>query len=359
MEPAAGERASSRPPGETGSREPPVRVENLVKRYGGEGGVEAVSGVDFEIERGTAVGILGPNGAGKTTTIKCLLGLIIPTAGEARVAGIDVQERPDLAYRKVGATLEGARNMYWRLTVMENLDFFAALAGKDPRDRRERHEELLEQFGIPEKADTVVRELSRGQKQKAALACTLARNADVLFLDEPTLGLDIESSVELRNELRSLVEEGESTVVLSSHDMDVIEDVCDRVIILNDGEIIADDTVENLLHLFDTRRYEITVSGDVPTTLRNELGAEFDADGFETHRNRTRFGASVTGDEFYDLVDQLREASLSVESFDTADADLEKVFLRITGGGTDEAAGGDESDSQDRPVDARTGGAGR
>lgn len=297
--------------------DPVVSVDGLAKQYGGEDGVEAVKGVDFEIGRGTAVGILGPNGAGKTTTIKCMLGLIVPTAGETRIDGLDVQEDSKTVYQRIGATFEGARNVYWRLSVKENLDFFAALAGNDPRERQERHEQLLSQFGLTEKTDTVVRELSRGQKQKTALACALARDADFLFLDEPTLGLDVESSIELRKELKRLVKEDDTTVMVSSHDMDVIEDVCDRVVIINDGEVVTDDTVDNLIDVFDTKQYEIGVTGELPDRLRRELQSRFDVEAFETHSDITRFVASVSDGGLYNLVGLLDEAPVSIDSVET------------------------------------------
>jgi len=326
------ERAAEREPaGEDPAADRAVVVEDLQKTYGdGEDAVRAVDGLSFEVESGTAVGLLGPNGAGKTTTIKSLLGLVVPTAGRARIAGVDVHADPAAAYRRIGAMLEGARNDYWRLTVRENLRFFAALAGRRPDAVADRHDELLEQFDLREKADTAVRELSRGQKQKVALAATLARDAEVAFLDEPTLGLDVESSLELRRELRSLVEDEGVTLLVSSHDMDVIEDVCDRAIIMNEGEVVADDSVENLLSLFRSQTYQVTVDGSLPGRARDRLRERFDADEFDRRGGRERFVVSVTADEFYDLTDVLRDAGATVDSFDAVEPDLEEVFLRLT-----------------------------
>ncbi|MEF8831101.1 MAG: ABC transporter ATP-binding protein [Halobacteriales archaeon] len=316
---------------DAGARPPAVAVEGLRKVYGsGEDTVTAVGGVDFEIEPGTAVGLLGPNGAGKTTTIKSLLGLVVPTEGRARVAGVDVAERPAEAYRHVGAMLEGARNTYWRLTVRENLQFFAALSGQRPSTVRERHDELLERFDLAGKADTAVRELSRGMQQKVSLASTLAREAEVAFLDEPTLGLDVESSLELRRELRRLVEDEGLTVVVSSHDMDVIEHVCDRVVIMSEGEVIADDRVEELLDLFHTQTYEVTVESGLSPGVRDHLGAEYGAEAFEAVSDRERFAVSVTGNEFYALIEDMRAAGLTVHEFDAVEPDLEDVFLDLT-----------------------------
>jgi len=307
-----------------------VSVDSLVKTYGNENdGVTAVDGISFNISKGTAVGILGPNGAGKTTTIKCLLGLVIPTSGSIQIAGTNVSKSPKKVYRHVGATFEGARNIYWRLTVMENIEFFSTIAGQDPRKHKQRYKKLLDQFGILEKKDTVARELSRGQKQKAALVCTLARDAEFLFMDEPTLGLDVASSSELRSKLRMLVEERNKAVVLSSHDMDVVEEVCDRVLILHEGKIIADKLVEEILGFFETTGYEIDVSGEISMSVKRNLAAKYEAKSFSENGSATRFKVTVTGDEFYRLIDDLRDAQLSIGSINALEDDLEDTFLKI------------------------------
>jgi ABC-2 type transport system ATP-binding protein len=327
-----GEPSSINSNSETGNDEKPaVAVENLRKVYGNEeDGTVAIKNVSLEIESGTAVGLLGPNGAGKTTTIKSLLGLVIPTRGHASVCGFDVIKNPDAAYHHVGAMLEGARNTYWRLTVRENLRFFAALAGQQPSAVQERHDELLKQFDLVDKADTPVRELSRGMKQKVSLASTLARDAKVAILDEPTLGLDVESSIELRRELRQLVDKTGLTVILSSHDMDVIEHVCDRIIIMSDGKVIADDSVDELLDVFQTQTYEVTVDGKVSSKIREQLAEVHGAESFDVVDNREQFNVSVTNEEFYSFIDNLRNAGLTVYRLDAVEPDLEDIFLELT-----------------------------
>ncbi len=307
---------------------PAIEVDSLTKRYDS---VTAIEDISFTIDSGELVGILGPNGAGKTTLIKSILGLVVPSSGNVRIAGIDARERPRRVYRHVGAMLEGARNVYWRLTVRENLAFFGALGGQDPDAARDRHDRLLEQFGLADKADVPVNDLSRGQKQKVSLASTLARGTDVVFLDEPTLGLDVEASLELRRELSRLAEEEAITVVLSSHDMDVVEDVCDRVVILSDGGIIADDAVDDLVSVFDTKAYRITVNGSVPEEVRASLTSSFHADGFEAVGDQTRFEVRVDGDTtLYQVTDALREPGLELVDIDRHDPDLEEVFLDVT-----------------------------
>ena len=180
-------------PSET--REVAVSVSGLTKRFGDRAeAITAVDTVTFDVERGSIVGLLGPNGAGKTTLIKSILGMVLPDDGSVRIRGVDVHDDPRRAYASVDAMLEGARNDYWRLTVRENLRYFATVSGVDPDSVVDRHERLLEQLELTEKADVAVRDLSRGMKQKVSLASVLTGGAEVVFLDEQTLGLDIESS---------------------------------------------------------------------------------------------------------------------------------------------------------------------
>lgn len=306
-----------------------VSVRNLTKVYGGE--IRAVDDVSFDIERGSVVGLLGPNGAGKTTCMKSILGLITPSSGTVTVSGFDIQENPKRGYQHVGAVLEGARNIYWRFTVRENLEFFGSIAGHRPSEMRDRHDEVLEQFGLRDKADVQVNNLSRGMKQKATLACTLSRNVDVALLDEPTLGLDIESSVELQRELRRLADQNSMTLIISSHDMDVIERICDRVIIMSDGNIITDDTVKNLVDVFQAQTYRITVEGSLTESIKTTLADDFNATDWSQVDERTYFSAPLTdGAEMKNLLETLLDADYHVGAIDTVETDLEEVFLELT-----------------------------
>ncbi|SEW00053.1 ABC transporter ATP-binding protein [Halobacterium jilantaiense] len=328
--------SSSTPSPET---ETVLAVDDLRKTYGdGEDAVTAVDGVSLEVDRGEVVGVLGPNGAGKTTTIKSILGLVVPSSGSVEIAGVDADDDPRGVYRHVGAMLEGARNVYWKLTVRENLEFFAALGGNDPDAARSRHDKLLDQFNLAEKADDAVNELSRGQKQKVSLAATLARGTDVVFLDEPTLGLDIEASLELRRELRRLADEDDITVVLSSHDMDVVEDVCDRVVILSDGRVIADDSVEELVGVLETQAYRVVAAGQLPGELRSRLVRDYRVENFEVLDDRTRFDVTLGDDDsLHGVLGVLDHAGHDLLDVDGLEPDLEDVFLDVTG----RASGGD------------------
>jgi ABC-2 type transport system ATP-binding protein len=311
--------------------DPAVEVDNLVKTYGdGDDAVTAVDGVSLEIERGSIVGILGENGAGKTTLIKSIFGMISPDSGQITVASESVGRHPTAVYGRAAAVLEGARNIYWRLTVEENLAFFARLGGYSPDEQRAYHDELLEKLDMADRRDTVVNELSRGMKQKVSLATILARRPEVLFLDEPTLGLDVESSVELRTEIRRLVTERDMTVLVSSHDMDVIEKICDRVVILRDGRVVADDTVKNLLSSFEGNRLQI-VTKETPEGLRDRLVEHHEIESWTRRDDRVRATFSVADDaEIHELLGRVVETDCRLADLQTEQTDFEDVFLRVT-----------------------------
>jgi ABC-2 type transport system ATP-binding protein len=332
-DPSDGNLQSSRSPSEKtadGEREVAVAVENLRKQFGdGEDAVTAVDGVSVEIASGSIVGLLGPNGAGKTTLIKSILGMILPDEGTVELDGIDLREYPRTAYSRVDAMLEGARNDYWRLTVRENLRYFATISGVDPNAVEEQHERLLEQLELADKVDEPVRDLSRGMKQKVSLASVLAGGAEVVFLDEPTLGLDVESSRVLQTELRRLATEQGITVILSSHNMDVIETVCDRVLIMSDGSIVADDSVNELLRSADSYGVRV-VSGDFDDEIVDALRGEFAVSAVDSLSPGARVEVATNGDEVYELMDFLREHGVTPERIMTVEPDLEDLFLDLT-----------------------------
>ena len=314
----------------TNAGTPAVAVEDLRTTFGsGADAVTAVDGVSLSIESGAIVGILGPNGAGKTTLIKSILGMVLPDEGTVQIDGIDARNAPRTAYSHVDAMLEGARNDYWRLTVRENLRYFATISGVDPDSVADRHDRLLDRLELTEKADVAVRDLSRGMKQKVSLASVLAGGADVVFLDEPTLGLDVESSRTLQRELRRLATEEELTVILSSHDMDVVQTVCDRVIVMADGRIVADDSVEALLRTDDDHTIRIT-SPDLDESLRAELRDRFTITAAEQRPVGGYVQVRADSDELYALMAYLRNRDVTLDDVATVTPDLEDVFVELT-----------------------------
>ena len=312
---------------------PAIRITGISKSFFSNGTeIKAVDDISFEIEQGSIVGLLGPNGAGKTTIIKSMLGLVIPDSGEVEIMGIDVRSSPNRAYEQVGAILEGARNTYWRLTVRENLRFFAGLGGQLSPEVEERHNRLMKQLGLTEKADTTVNKLSRGMKQKVSLASTLAGSANVVIMDEPTLGLDVQSSGELQDELRRLAEEQNITILLSSHDMDVVQTVCDDVIVVQDGRLLAHAGVDELLRRFQARRYQLTIDAPVDPELCLELKNTYEAE-ISQHGSVANFGVDVDGiADLQELLEAVRLSDQSLRGIQVVGRDLESIFVSMIEG---------------------------
>ncbi len=311
--------------------EPIVAVQELSKTYGSRRGtVVALDHVSFAIQRGEVVGLLGPNGAGKSTAIKCLCTLVRPTGGRVTIAGFDALTHPRRALEKIAAVLEGNRNIYWRLSPRENLEFFSGLQGIPTRRVRPYIDELIDLFDLGAKARVSARMLSRGMQQKLAVACSLVKQTEILLLDEPTLGLDVETSHELRQALKDMARRGERTVLLSTHDMNVVQDVCDRVIIINEGRVVTDDRVANLLSLFRARAYRFRLEERLPDPVRRTLEARFELLHVRHTDHTTEFEVELLRTEgLYDLMDILRAGGCVVESIDRQDPDLEEIFLTI------------------------------
>ncbi len=307
-----------------------LRVENLTKVYRThKREIHAVNGISFDVKEGEIVGILGPNGAGKTTTIKSILGLLIPDDGKIYINGRNVGVFDRWIYKLIAAVLEGSRNIYWRLTVKENLEFFAGLQGLSPREVKDQIEYLLDKFGLLSRIDSQVRTLSRGMKQKVAVASAFIRRTPILFLDEPTLGMDVQSSIELRKTLKELVANDGRTMLLSSHDMKVVEEVCERVIILKNGKIIANGKIEKLKALFKTSAYEVSYEGEIPDELKKKLEENF----LNVHFGNMRFNVELKDDSrIYDLMELLKMYNVRIKSIKSVEPDFERVYIELVKG---------------------------
>jgi ABC-2 type transport system ATP-binding protein len=309
-----------------------LAVDGLTKSYRSRtrGEVRALEDVSFSVEAGEIVGLLGANGAGKTTTIKSVCGLVTPSGGAITVNGVDALKSRRAAARHLTAVLEGNRTVYWRLNVRENLEYFAALRGLRARDVRDQIDGLVARFNLVDKAETPALQLSRGMQQKLALACAVLPRTPLLLLDEPTLGLDVETSHELRGYLRGLAADDGRAIVLSSHDMQVVRDVCDRVVIINDGRVVADETIDGLVKLFTARACRVTLEVPIDPASRELLAQQFEGVRFvddTTIETVLRDGAA-----FYELFDTLRAHGCEIDAVDTVEPNLEEIFLTIVKG---------------------------
>src|SRR5438094_8615498 len=207
--------------------------------------VEAVRGVSFAVERGELFGLLGPNGAGKTTTIKMLITLLIPTSGEARVLGHDVVKDAREVRKQIGYVFGGEKGLYERLSALDNLRYFAELYAVEPRRQRQRINELLELVGLQGREKERVEGYSRGMRQRLHIARGLLHDPPVVFLDEPTIGVDPVGARELRATVEALAAAGK-TILLTTHYMFEADALCDRLAVIANGRIVAEGTPAEL-----------------------------------------------------------------------------------------------------------------
>jgi ABC-2 type transport system ATP-binding protein len=304
-----------------------LEVNQLYKSYHKRGQrVTAVSDVSFQLDGGQILGFLGPNGAGKTTTIKMIAGLIAPDDGDATIAGESVTHNGQRAIRHVGAVLEGSRNLYWRLSPLENLEYWAGLRGVGKREARIRAKDLLERFELSGKMNQTVQQLSRGMQQKVAICTALIHQPKLLLLDEPTLGLDLESSDRIQALVQTLVREQNIGVVLTTHQMDVAQTLSHRIAIISAGEIVLEGQTRDVLNRFTGNAYLVELGQKPEARVRLKL--EADGAVFESERS---FRITVANPEdLYIVLKAIEPAPILRIVQDTAD--LGRVFRHYVGG---------------------------
>ncbi|MCA6214340.1 ABC transporter ATP-binding protein [Thermococcus bergensis] len=293
--------------------------------------VDAVKGISFKVKKGELFGLLGPNGAGKTTTIKMLTTLLEPTEGEAKILGYDIRKDAREIRKRINLVAEGERTLYWRLSAYENLKYFARIYYVPKREEKERIEELLRLVGLWERKDDLVMNYSRGMKQRLAIAKALINDPEVLFLDEPTLGLDVQSSIFVREFIRKLVDEKGKTVLLTTHYMVEAEQLCDRIAIIDHGKIIALDTPDGLKKLVkDEDVVEIRLKWEGTFDSLPWRMAVVDED---SERGIITLRGQVDEEELPKLVEWLVKKGAKIISVEQKEPTLEDVFIKLTGRG--------------------------
>ncbi|MAF52454.1 MAG: ABC transporter [Chloroflexi bacterium] len=309
---------------------PAIEIDQLTKVFGrGAKSETAVDRVSMQIRSGEIVGFLGPNGAGKTTTIKMICGLVTPISGSIKVHGYDLRRQRKHATRRIGAVLEGARNVYWRLSAWQNLLYFGRLKGVPRRQITPIAERLLRTLELWDRRDERIRHFSRGMQQKVAIACALVSDPPVLLLDEPTLGLDVEASRAVKDIVRRLAQEEGKAILLTTHQLDIAQELCHRVAIIRRGRLVADKPIDELLSLFgESHAYEITVSGELD--FRSNPVPHMTM----THedRNTVLRGAFSSQEHMSARFAQVQRADLDVISVVRATPDLEDVFIELSNG---------------------------
>ena len=305
-----------------------IEINNLVKNYGTKFAVDDIS---FKVGKGEIVGFLGPNGAGKSTTMNILTGYLSSTSGEAKVGGIDILENPNEAKKLIGFLPEQPP-LYFDMTVNEYLNFVYEIKGC--KLNRERHlAEIRQVTKIEDVKNRLIKNLSKGYKQRVGIAQALVGNPPGIIFDEPTVGLDPKQIIEIRNLMRNL---GQShTVILSTHILSEVQAVCDRIIIINEGKIIADERTENITRVVEeNRRYSLKICGpqreiqallqEIPGVISVELTGERELDSY-TYIVEAEKGVDVRKPVFY----ALSEKNYPMIGMEPLGMNLEEVFIKI------------------------------
>jgi len=313
-----------------------IEVENLTKRYGP---YTAVEGVSFRVQRGEILGFLGPNGAGKTTTMRILTCCMAATSGLVRVAGYDVFEDPIEVKKRVGYLPE-TPPLYPDLSVLDQLSFVAKVKGIPKKDRAAKIDEVMEKAWVTDVRKRLTGRLSKGYRQRVGLAQALLGNPDVLILDEPTAGLDPKQQAETRDLVKGLG--GEHTIILSTHHLHEVSAVCGRVVIINKGRVVAEDSTQNLARRVkggEALRVEVRGEvGAVELALRGVNGVAAvkqgdAADGIVTFDVESQRGRDIRAD----LARAIIQKGYDLVGLQRLRASLEEVFLHLTT--SEEAAG--------------------
>jgi ABC-2 type transport system ATP-binding protein len=309
-----------------------IEVEKLRKTY--PGGVEAVTEIDFDVAAGEVFGLLGPNGAGKSTTIGMLTTTVRPTSGTARLGGFDVGRQP-LAARRVSSVVFQDPVVDRSLTGRNNLDLHARLWGVDPTEAEQRIEELVDAVGLRDLLGRPVATYSGGERRRLEIVRSLVSSPRVLFLDEPTVGLDPLIRAELLDVIAELRGRSALTILVTTHYLDEAERLCDRVAIMHSGEIVALDTPERLRAGLGRELVELRVDGDASAAL-----ASLRAHGI-AHETAFTVGSTLTvplnGHTSSEAVAAIHELGLG-GAVSARQPTLDDVYLRLTGGRLVEAA---------------------
>lgn len=292
--------------------------------------VEAVKGISFEVEFGELFGLLGPNGAGKTTTIKMLTTLLTPTSGAAKVLGFDVAKDVIDIRRRIGIIFGGERGLYYRVSGRENLRYFADLYGVSVSKRDKRITDLLDLVGLSDRADTKVEGYSRGMKQRLHIAKGLINDPDVIFMDEPTIGLDPEAARETRAMIKGLVDKGK-TILLTTHYMFEADELCGRIAVISNGKIVALDSPSELKKFVkDITVIEVEAFGLANTdldVLRRQADVTNVSAELEGERQMVRI-QTPRGSEFIPTVTKLLSRA-KIMDIRTKEPTLEDAYLKL------------------------------
>jgi len=328
-----------------------LEVENLTKNFGD---IQAVKNVSFEVEEGEVFGLLGPNGAGKTTTISILTGVIKPTSGTARIGGVDIQEEP-LTVKQMTGLVPQDLALYPTLSARANLNFFGSIYGLSGKDLAKRVDQVLEVAGLVERQKEAIEKYSGGMKRRVNIAAGLVHQPRLLFLDEPTVGVDPQSRNHIFESVLQLNREQNLSIIYTSHYMEEVELLCNRVAIIDQGEIIALDTIKNLVGMLGggviqvgLRQADEKIVADLlqlPAVKNVSLQTSVEQSSQPTAEGQGEEPLPQGKDGIYLLkieaensqqavihvIEYLNKTDNTIASLEILEPNLESVFLHLTG----------------------------
>ncbi len=298
-----------------------IKVEKLEKKFGT---FTAVNKISFEVYKGEIFGLLGPNGAGKTTTMNMLTTILKPTSGRASVHGFDIEKQSTRVRENIGVVPQ-EYSLYDDLTLKQNLDLFGDLYKINADELKKKSKYLIERMELQNFQETLVEDLSGGMKQRLSIATSLLQDPTVMFMDEPTTGIDPQNRIKIRGLTKELAREGK-TIIYTTHDMDEAEKLCNRIAIVDHGNIMALDTPENLKKDIKGKSFTITLQ-----TEDTSVDAELKKLKFVDYviRSDSEVEVSFIGNSEKDINDKIKKAKII--KIEKRDPNLEDVFIKLTG----------------------------
>ena len=310
-----------------------IEVRNLVKRYGDN---VAVNNLNFKIESGKIYGFLGPNGAGKSTTMNIMTGYLAATSGEVLINGHDIVDEPELAKKSIGYLPE-IPPLYMEMTVREYLKFAAELKKVPKAERKKQIDEVMRLVKITDMGGRLIRNLSKGYRQRVGLAQAILGYPEVIILDEPTVGLDPKQIIEVRDLIKNLSEK--HTIILSSHILSEVSEICDHIMIISRGKMVASDSAANLSKgTSEDNILELTIKGD-KFAIQNKLREVLQKRDIEVHPSATAgaYDATIVTPKSNDIREKLffamAQSNLVILKMNQKELSLEDIFLELTGAG--------------------------
>jgi ABC-2 type transport system ATP-binding protein len=302
-----------------------ILVKNLQKSFKE---VKVLQGINFEVKKGTVLALLGPNGAGKTTTIRILSTLLLPDSGQAKIVGYDVVKQPDKVKAEIGLTGQFAAVDEY-LTGQENLQMIGRLYHLSLEEANRRSQELLQQFDLVEPGKRKVKTYSGGMRRRLDLAMSLIGEPKIIFLDEPTTGLDPRSRLAMWDMIKELVKAG-TTILLTTQDMDEADNLADRIIVIDNGKVIAEGTADTLKKRVGSDRLELVISKKSNFEVAQKVLA---TKGMQVDKERRALSVATRGgvQELKEALQHLDKAKVEVESVSLHRPTLDDVFLTLTG----------------------------